>query len=85
MSSKAALVSDQNEESARLLSTRDRARKKRVRKSACLAAVCAAGVILMLSVVVGVSLGVLIARNRLPSDPYERALALLDSYPLIDG
>ena len=43
------------------------------------------GVIIVIAVVVGVSLGVVIVRNRLPSEPYERALALLDSYPLIDG
>lgn len=84
MSSKARL-GDQNDESTRLWSTRERAAKKKARKSVCLAMVCVAGTILVLAVVVGVSLGVLLVHNRLPSDPYDRALALLDSYPLIDG
>ena len=84
MKSKAEF-SDQNEESTQLWSTRERALKKKNRKSICLATVCVASVILVIALVVGVSLGVLIDQSRLPSDPYERALALLDSYPLIDG
>lgn len=76
---------DQNDESTQLWSTRERASKKRARKSTCLGIICAAGVILVIAVVVGVSVGVVVVQNRLPSEPYERALALLDSYPLIDG
>ena len=84
MSSKARLA-DQNDESTQLWSSRERVAKKKARKSACLGIICAASVIIVIAVVVGVSLGVVIERNRLPSEPYERALALLDSYPLIDG
>ena len=84
MSSKGRLA-EQSDESTQLWSTRERAAKKRARKSTCLGIVCAAGVIIAIAVVVGVSVGVVVARNRLPSEPYERALALLDSYPLIDG
>ena len=84
MSSKARL-SNQNDESTQLWSARERSAKKRARKSACLGIICAAVVIIAIAVVVGVSIGVAVVRNRLPSEPYERALALLDSYPLIDG
>jgi hypothetical protein len=90
MSSKARRLSNQSDDidSTQLWSVRERLSKKRARKSACLGITCAAGVILAIAVVVGVSIGVLVVRNtsnRLPSEPYERALALLDSSPLIDG
>ena len=78
--------SEQNDESMRLWSTRERALKKKSRKCVCLATVSIVSVVTVVAIVVGVSVG-LQHRNRLrlPSDPYERALALLDVYPLIDG
>ena len=42
-------------------------------------------VVFLLAVVLGVALGTAAYLNRLPSDPHERAEALLTQYPLIDG
>ena len=71
--------------SVHLLATTDRERKKRSRKVACWCVICFASGFLLLAALVGVIIVLEVALNQLPDDPYERALALLDSYPLIDG
>ena len=63
-------------------------KRLRVRNVACLLTVV--GVVALVLISVGL-LGVLLGMKRhqpgdgLPSDPYERAVALLSEYPLIDG
>ena len=72
-------------ESEQLLYRTEREKKKNNRKSVCLCAVCAVSVALAIAVLVGVVVGFGVVASRLPDDPYERAVALLESYPLIDG
>ena len=64
-------------------------RRRRIRNLACLLiAVAISSVVVILIALLGVLLGVRKSPARaatLPSDPHERALALLADYPLIDG
>lgn len=72
-------------ETTQLFTARERDRKKRNRKALCWCLIFTALVILFFGVVVGVAIGVQVVLNRLPSEPYDRAVALLDKSPLIDG
>ena len=74
-------------ESTRLLSATERQKKKTIRRVACFCVACILLVIIVLAVVVAVfvTLDNVRGRDRLPSEPHERAVALLDGYPLIDG
>ena len=64
-------------------------RRRRIRNLVCLLiAVTISSIVVILIALLGVLLGVRKSPDRaatLPSDPRERALALLADYPLIDG
>ena len=66
-------------------STMERERRKRNRKFICLCVFIITVTAVTVLVLLGVSLGVKSITNKLPDDPYERAVALLTEYPLIDG
>ena len=78
------------EDSERLMSALEGSRRRR-KKAFVLIIVAALAVLasLLLALVVGASIGVRVTRareaNRLPSDPYKKAVALLADFPLIDG
>ena len=72
-------------ESTRLFSSMERERRKRNRKFCCLCAIIGVITIATLTVIMGVSIGLSNVVNHLPEDPYDRAVALLTEYPLIDG
>ena len=72
-------------ESTRLFESMERKRKKRNRKVCCLCAIIAVIIIATLIVIMGVTIGLSNVVNQLPEDPYDRAVALLTEYPLIDG
>lgn len=74
-----------NSETSRLYSLEERERKKSNRRFCCLCAVIATVTGVGIVVVLGVSLGLRKVVNKLPDDPYDRAVALLTEYPLIDG
>ena len=74
-----------NSESGRLLTALERERKKSNRRFCCVCAVIATVTGVLIVVVLGVSLGLKNVVNRLPDDPYDRAVALLTEYPVIDG
>ena len=76
---------DVRDESEQLLYRREREKKKDGRKTASCCAVCVVFTCLVLAAIVGVVVGLYVVANRLPDDPHERAIALLDDYPLIDG
>ncbi len=59
--------------------------RKKTRKLCCASLIVCAVVLLVVAAVVGVSVGTAAYLNRLPGDPSERAEALLDRYPLVDG
>ena len=64
--------------------TKRESRKSR-RRTACLCTLCSVIVVLVVAAVLTLSI-LLVARNdKLPDDPYARALALLTDYPVIDG
>lgn len=63
----------------------ERRTKKKARRCCFLSFCVAVCVVAIFIVVVGVSAGVAAIANGLPSDPDERAVALLNRYPLIDG
>ena len=86
------LAEDLNGDTGRLTivdNTFLRARRRRIRSLACLLiAVAIFLVVVILIALFGVLLGLRKSSSRtatLPSDPHERALALLEDYPLIDG
>lgn len=58
---------------------------KRARQCCCLSVSGALAVLLLLVAALGVSVGIAASFHGLPSDHYERALALLKKYPVIDG
>lgn len=72
-------------ESSRLFASMERERKKKNRKFCCLFAIISVTTIVILIVIMGVSIGLSNVVNQLPKDPYDRAVALLTEYPLIDG
>ena len=72
-------------ESTRFFSSMERERKKGNRKFCCLCTIIAVITIATLTVILGVSIGLSNVVNQLPEDPYDRAVALLAEYPLIDG
>ena len=74
-----------NGETSRLYSPDERERKKSNRRFYCLCAVIATVTGVTIVIVLGVSLGLSRVVNKLPDDPYDRAVALLTEYPLIDG
>ena len=86
------LAEDLNGDTGRLTIVNNtflRARRRRIRSLACLLiAVAIFLVVGILIALLGVLLGLRKSSSRtatLPSDPHERALALLEDYPLIDG
>lgn len=72
-------------DSAQLLSAIERKRKKSNRKIVCLFVVSAVAVATVTAIATAVGVTLSVQRSRLPNDPYERAIALLNSHPLIDG
>ena len=59
--------------------------RKKSRRLCCLTILLVALTAAILAVIVALSVGLSILGGELPSDPEERALALLDMYPVIDG
>jgi hypothetical protein len=72
-------------ETARLFGTLERERKKKNRRFLVVCAVIASITFITIVVILGVTLGLKNVTNNLPDDPYDRAVALLAEYPLIDG
>ena len=74
------------DESRRLLEVEE---DRRYRRSNWLYVALVGGILalLLVAVVIGVGVGVGTPSvvNRLPTDPYERAVALLTEFPLVDG
>ena len=72
-------------ETARLLGILERERTKKNHRFLVLCAVIASVTFVTIVVILGVTLGLKNVTNSLPDDPYNRAIALLAEYPLIDG
>ena len=72
-------------ETARLFETMERKRKKKNRRYVVLWGVIVSVTFVTIVVILGVTLGLKNVTNILPDDPYDRAIALLAEYPLIDG
>ncbi len=58
---------------------------KRKKQYCCMVVLLSVGVLICLVLVTGLALIVPSFLNRLPTEPYERAVALLKEHPLIDG
>ena len=77
-----------NENTELLVTSSDRESRKSRRRTVCLCTLCSVILVLVVAAVLTLSILSVVARNdadQLPDDPYERALALLTDYPVIDG
>ena len=72
-------------ELSQLVHASERSAKKRSRRCSFLSLVIVVGVLACLCVVIGFGVGTVAHIDVLPDDPYERAVALLLEYPVIDG
>ena len=79
------LFDETTSETGTLFSITKRERNKRNRKFVLLCAVIATITFIFIVVILGVTFSLKNTVNSLPDDPYERAIALLAEYPLIDG
>ena len=79
-------VEDDQESGEVLLASTWSRNKKRGRRCWCFSILLAAVVLVLFVLVIGLAAGLSVnAEGRLPSDPLQRALALLDKYPVADG
>lgn len=78
-------IREPNNEADMLLASSERMSRKSTRRFCCACCIVVLGVAVCLAVVLGVTLGIAAVVNYLPSDPYERAVALLTEFPVIDG
>lgn len=79
------MKSPSSREMDQLIGTSDRENRKRTRRFCCSCIVVMALVITLFALVVVLAVGLSFIEAKLPSDPEERALALLEDYPVIDG
>ena len=79
-----------NEDTELIGTSSERESRKSRRRTICLCTLCSVILVLVAAAVVTLAVLILVRNDtttpdQLPDDPYERALALLTDYPVIDG
>lgn len=79
-----------NEDTELIGTSSERESRKSRRRTICLCTLCSVVLVLVAAAVVTLAVLMLVRNDaatpdQLPDDPYERALALLTDYPVIDG